>query len=340
MNRRRHATLQEVANLAGVSIATASRYINGITVAAESERRVRAAAEQLAYVPNEAARSLHNTGTMTIGLIAPTMAALSSALVEAIASEVAKAGYTLLVASALGDDKQYEVIARRLIERRVDATFCVQPPPLAPVIQRYMVAGVPILALLQRAVGEDHLPLIGVEFEKPTTLAFRQLHRLGHRRGLAIFRHGASDQSSQYLRAAANADIELSIETSGAPVTSPENLVRSIVEAPDAATFVVAPHNLALEIDAECARRGLAVPGDLSIVSVAAQPESVPRTRTLSCLDLDLWALGSHAGEAIIRWLQGQEPESHTSYDIVTWIEGQSVGMTRSLKRVSTGSAR
>lgn len=65
-------TLDEVARLAGVSRATASRAINGGNrVSATAQAAVQAAVESLGYSPNQAARSLVTRRTDSIGLVVP-----------------------------------------------------------------------------------------------------------------------------------------------------------------------------------------------------------------------------------------------------------------------------
>lgn len=66
------ATIEEVASTAGVSRSTVSRVVNGSTaVSPEALVAVRAAIEQLSYVPNRAARSLASKQTHAIALIVP-----------------------------------------------------------------------------------------------------------------------------------------------------------------------------------------------------------------------------------------------------------------------------
>src|SRR5918995_1221152 len=66
----RAATLSDVARLAGVSIATASKAINGRDeVAPATRRRVLDAAEQISFTPNQLARSLLAGRTGTVGLL-------------------------------------------------------------------------------------------------------------------------------------------------------------------------------------------------------------------------------------------------------------------------------
>lgn len=65
-------TLDEVARMAGVSKATASRAINGGSkVSAKAQHAVDAAVRQLGYTPNAAARSLATRRTGSVALILP-----------------------------------------------------------------------------------------------------------------------------------------------------------------------------------------------------------------------------------------------------------------------------
>ena len=68
--RRSRTTLKAVADLAGVSRATASRVLTGNPRVSRSSRRaVERAAEQLGYVPNAAARTLATSRTGTVALV-------------------------------------------------------------------------------------------------------------------------------------------------------------------------------------------------------------------------------------------------------------------------------
>lgn len=84
------ATLEEVARAAGVSLATASRALNGSTrkVNPEYRERVLAAARTLNYSPNLAAQAVAKGGTSTIGLV---VADISDPYFASIASGVMRA---------------------------------------------------------------------------------------------------------------------------------------------------------------------------------------------------------------------------------------------------------
>ncbi len=84
------ATLEEVARVAGVSLATASRALNGSTrkVNAAYRERVLAAARDLNYSPNLAAQAVAKGGTSTVALL---VADISDPYFSSIASGVMQA---------------------------------------------------------------------------------------------------------------------------------------------------------------------------------------------------------------------------------------------------------
>lgn len=88
-----HVTLDVVAREAGVSLATASRVLNGTArVREELRRRVRAAADLLGYIPNAHAQALASASSNTVGLIChdvgdPYFAAIAAGVMRAAAEQ-------------------------------------------------------------------------------------------------------------------------------------------------------------------------------------------------------------------------------------------------------------
>ena len=88
---RAHVTLQDVAKKAGVSLATASRVLNGTAqVRADLRERVLAAAAELAYAPNAHAQALASASSKVIGVIChdvsdPYFAAISRGVMRTAA---------------------------------------------------------------------------------------------------------------------------------------------------------------------------------------------------------------------------------------------------------------
>lgn len=121
-------TLEDVATDAGVSIATASRVLNGKASALVSEattERVRVSAERLGYRPSAAARALATGRTRTIALCCTQWQDHGQAeLVKATHDIVNAAGYTLL----LVPHGVTESVSELLRAGRVDAAIWTRYP--------------------------------------------------------------------------------------------------------------------------------------------------------------------------------------------------------------------
>ncbi|WP_111766486.1 LacI family DNA-binding transcriptional regulator [Nakamurella deserti] len=110
------ATLADVATLAGVSLATASRALSptkGSAVGPELRARVRAAAAELSYAPNAHAQAMRSPTASSAGLIVhdiadPVAAAIASGVLAAAADQ-----NLIVTIGASGGDAEAEV---RLVE--------------------------------------------------------------------------------------------------------------------------------------------------------------------------------------------------------------------------------
>ena len=119
-------TLSDVSNKAGVSTFTASRALrDGLGVAPETVARVRSAAEEIGYVPNDVARALRGENTRTIGLLTSNVAnRFFGTLLQGINASVAKTEYQVLAGDAVDENGVYQVDAeerfvRTLLKSRV-----------------------------------------------------------------------------------------------------------------------------------------------------------------------------------------------------------------------------
>jgi len=123
--RDRKATLASVAEQASVSKITASRaFSQPDKVHPETLQRVLAAAEQLGYVVNAAARNLRSKKSKTIGIVNPDMAnPFFGGLTRLITLEAQKMGYDTLVFDSYESQENEDRIIEKLISYNVDAVI-------------------------------------------------------------------------------------------------------------------------------------------------------------------------------------------------------------------------
>jgi len=118
-------TIKDVAKEANVSIATVSNVINGKSVVKKDTReKVMRAIEKLNYIPDQAARTMINRRTNTIGMVVPTLSnEFWGALAGNIQRQLMKKGYTLLILTTESDPMVGSVMLNTLRERNVDGVI-------------------------------------------------------------------------------------------------------------------------------------------------------------------------------------------------------------------------
>jgi LacI family transcriptional regulator, repressor for deo operon, udp, cdd, tsx, nupC, and nupG len=121
------ASIEDVARLAGVSIATVSRALRGLPdVATETRNRVLAAAAELDYIASPFAARLASGRSATVGVVVPFVNRWFFAeVIDTVETALRKGGYDLLLYN-LGDEagraQFFDVMPMR---KRVDAILVV-----------------------------------------------------------------------------------------------------------------------------------------------------------------------------------------------------------------------
>jgi LacI family transcriptional regulator len=119
------ANIYEVAELAGVSLATVSRVINpgaGANVSEKTREKVLAAMRQLGYRPNSIAQSLATRSSNCVGVLVSELdGPFFGAMLSAIEKTLKAAGKFMLVAAGHSREEQERDAIRFLVSRNCDA---------------------------------------------------------------------------------------------------------------------------------------------------------------------------------------------------------------------------
>lgn len=175
--QRRHATLADVAEQAGVSPSTASRSLGGSSAVSEATRqRVRAAAAALNYEPNHLARSLRLRSSRLIGVVVPDISIPYFArIVKGAQSTLERAGFNVLVVSTDRQPEREAIAIRTLREHRTDGILVADTGGFE------QPSGIPVVFFdnLVKGVGVAHVASANAEGIK---LLVDHLMGHGHRR--------------------------------------------------------------------------------------------------------------------------------------------------------------
>ena len=125
--RPRPATLRDVALLAGVSMATASKALNGrANVHPDTRRRVIEAAERISFTPNTLAQAILAKQTGTVGLLTNDLEGRFSLPILMGAEDAFGAGQvSVFLCDARSDSIREQYHLRALLGRRVDGLIVV-----------------------------------------------------------------------------------------------------------------------------------------------------------------------------------------------------------------------
>lgn len=178
------ATLRDVAQVAGVSVSTASRHFHEKGyVSADARKRIQSAAERLGYRPNAVAASLRHRRTLTLALVVPEIENPFYTTVSRGVEDVAYAsGYTIVVCNTDEQEEKQDRYLQALLERQIDGLLFVPCGHAARKHCEYFVsANVPFVLIDREVPGVEADTVVGDNLQGAQDLA-QHLLDLGHRR--------------------------------------------------------------------------------------------------------------------------------------------------------------
>ena len=309
-------TLEQVAELAGVSAATVSRILNGTAVVSDDKRiAVDRAIARLGFVPNPVARGLAGGRTMSIGVVTQSLdSPFYGGALRGIEATLEKAGYNALFVSGQWDAAQEARCIEALRSRRVDGII-VLTGRLSDAALRKAAKSLPIV-VTGRSLSAPDLYALDFDDVEGARVATRHLLELGHREIAFIAgdqRHpDGKDRLRGYRAALEDAGIAFDpalvlpgdfTEASGLAATL--GLIAS--RRPFTALFA---SNDQMGFGAALAlhRHGLAVPQQVSLVGYDDLASAAYAIPPLTTVHHPVFELGQTAAQAMLELLGGRKP--------------------------------
>lgn len=144
----RAATVKDVAQAAGVSIATVSRVVNGTSpVSAETRQRILDAIGALNYVPHSGARSMVTRRTDLIGMLLPDIhGEFFSEVVRGVDEAARKRGLHIIVSNVSGNMEEDERVVSAM-SGRVDGLLLMVPDTETAMIAQRLPRDIPVVLM-------------------------------------------------------------------------------------------------------------------------------------------------------------------------------------------------
>jgi LacI family transcriptional regulator len=314
-------TLRDVAQLAGVHPATASRALNPQTrplVNADTARKVLRAAESIGYQPNPIARSLKTARSSTVGLVIPDLTnPLFPPIVRGIEDVLTPAGYNAWIVNTDNDPDREETQVESLRSRQVEGLIVATAKREHPLLVRLHRQGIRMV-LVNRRVDGLELPSVTADDDAGVALAVAHLAGLGHTRIAHLA--GPQDTSTGVSRARAFRhamqdhrladDPALTVECGYWSETAGAAALRSLLDSGAAVTAVVAGNDLiALGCYDVFAERGIACPEEMSVVGFNEMPFLDKMRPPLTTVAIPHYEIGGEAARLLLDTID--EPERH-----------------------------
>ncbi len=303
-------TIREVAQRAGVSVATVSRVLNSSgPVSARTRARIEQVAADLRYVPNGAARSLITSRTQTLGVILPDLyGAFFSEVIRGIDAATRHHGYHLLVSSSHSDRDELHAVLGSM-NGRVDGLLVMSPHVDAAILQALIPERVPAVLLGSTSGPVTAHGHITMDNAGGAAAVARHLVALGHTR--IVYLAGPDDNADAYEREAgffealeahhATADV---IRGDFTEQGGHDAALRALDTS--APPFVLAAANDSMAIGAMLAlrERGLDVPGDVAVTGFDDLPIGRYFSPPLTTVHVAIDEMGGRATSRLVALLE------------------------------------
>lgn len=307
-------SIRDVAELAGVSLGSASRVINKVdNVTAKTRQKVEQAIASLAYRPNHAAQSLRLRTTRTIGcLLTDVTNPLYAKLFRALEERMRTAGYMMLLANSLNVAEHEIDILSTFQSRGMDGVILAPGNERDPaVLNAINDIGVPVV-LLDRDIESktdqvlfDHVPgMHGV---------VSRLAALGHQRIALIVTQSPNRPMRRRIEGFCSGmkDHGLQIEDEfivrlPTAMSAAFAAVTDLLQRPDRPTAIVAMGtNILNETLNAISNLNMRIPQSISVVSIGDPDFAASYTPAISSVRVDLDAAAQASTELLLSRLKG-----------------------------------
>jgi len=193
-------TIRDVANKAGISVATVSRYLNGTTpVSAEVANRLEQVMAELNYIPHSTARKLATNKTDTIGLLTMDISGdFFAPLMNGIEEITSQNGFDLLIASTRQSQKHQKVIPS-IGPHNTDGLLIFANSLDESLLTRYHASGYPMVLIHYSPPRNLPIPCVTVENRSASCKIVEHLIEVHGRRRI-VFLRGEEGQEDSYWR--------------------------------------------------------------------------------------------------------------------------------------------
>ncbi|MDH6147357.1 MULTISPECIES: LacI family DNA-binding transcriptional regulator [Paraburkholderia] len=324
------ATIRDVARLSGVSRMTVSRVLSEPDVVLPATReRVAKAIADLGYVPDRAAGSLASRRTGFIALILPTLTNSNFSMVAHGLTEILRErDYDLLIAYTDYDLAEEERQLTNLLARRPEAIVLTGATHRRSAVLSLLRADVPVVEIadlpnqpIEHAVGFSNYEVGRTAARHLISKGFKRIGAIASKNDGDICDHRGEERVCGFedeLRLS-GLSTDLVLRNGRAPVSYEHGSTAIgllLDRAPDIEAVFAVSDLSAVGVVMECQRRGVDVPGQLSVMGFGNFDIGREINPPLTTIHVDFHALGQRAGRLLLELVAGTGEDASEIIDV------------------------
>jgi LacI family transcriptional regulator len=315
----RRTTIRQIADQAGVSIATVSRVLNGRgDVSDDTRDLVSRVSRENGYTANRSARGLSAGRTGLVGVLVPLVyPAYFSGILAGAAEALSERDLQIVLSPTAGEhDREVSVLDR--LHGLTDGALIILPEESNEELERLLDGGYRFVVIDPLMPIDERIPSVSAAHTSGADQAMRHLLELGHRRIAQITGPrgwlATEDRRRGYRAALASAGVlpDPSLEVEAIPEIAPGRAAAEyLLDLPERPTAIFAFNdNIAIGTIQAARARGLRVPDDLSVVGFDDVEHATIVTPSLTTVRQPLAEMGRTAVSLLNRLLEGQRFET------------------------------
>ncbi|KRE76697.1 LacI family DNA-binding transcriptional regulator [Arthrobacter sp. Soil761] len=306
--------LHDVARLAGVSLASASRALTGQSASAETVKKVRSAAKQLGYIPDATARALRLGGTRQVVFAVDDIGNPNYvAMLRAIERELGGRGIRLSV-SATGKATKQTLDLVRSLDVGVADGLIISPIRVTPELRRALTECPVPVVVIGSLDQETTIDRVRVDSAMAVEMAVDHLVETGRRRiafingpldtnpGAARQRGFESAAAKHGLQHTPGPVVSADDFTGPAGLAAAKRLLENVREAGEPIDAIVAANDLiGVGAVSACVSSGYRVPDDIAVTGIDDTEIAALFNPPLTSVSLKADKRGSLAAQLLLK---------------------------------------
>ena len=320
--------INQIAQMAGVSRATVSRYLNDGYVSQEKRAAIRRVIEKTGYVPSQHAKTLRTGKTNVVGIIIPKINSASvSRMVAGITPILNEAGYQVLLANT-DNDASREVNFLRLFSEKNQVDGVILIATVITPEHREAISALPVPIVVLDQDVDCCSCVFQNDYEAMRDVAEVALRTSKHPAYIGVFEEDVAVGQMRrrgFLDACARAGIEVpehALRIAEFTVDSGYEQAEALLEEYPSVDGIVCATDSIAHGALTCLREyGRRVPEDVLVTGMDDSEISQIVTPTLTTVHLHYKTSGAETAKTLLSFMTGEEHvvrKIRMGYEVVT----------------------